>query len=139
MIKLIRYRKTDECVQGLLTVDDLPACSTIERPDLDNKRGVSCIPVGSYELGIQENITPLTKHYRKRFPELFMHHLHIKNVPGRDNIYIHVGNYPTDVNGCIAIGVNPTYDMVTNSVDTFKRVYPQLLTKVPCQIQIIEI
>ena len=63
---------------------------TIELPWLENKRSISCIPEGVYEL-------------KPRFSEKFKHHLLIKNVPKRSLILIHPANdAKKELRGCIA-------------------------------------
>lgn len=65
-------------------------CHTIELPWINNKRIVSCIPEGSYE------IVP-------RFSKRFQHHLILKNVEGRSFILFHPANDAIrDLAGCIA-------------------------------------
>ncbi len=65
-------------------------CYTIELPWLDNKRKVSCIPEGSYNL-------------IKRFSPKFGWHLHLENVKGRELILIHPANNAiAELKGCIA-------------------------------------
>jgi hypothetical protein len=69
---------------------------TIELPDNGNQKNTSCIPEGIYEI---EKIVSPTK------GECF----HVLNVPKRDNILIHVGNYASgskiDTKGCILVGL----------------------------------
>ena len=63
---------------------------TIELPWLDNKRSISCIPEGVYEL-------------KPRFSEKFKHHLLLKNVSGRSLILIHpANNAKKELRGCLA-------------------------------------
>ncbi len=65
-------------------------CSSIELPWLDNKKQVSCIPEGRYEL-------------RKRYNPRFGHHLLVINVPNRSYILIHAANDALkEIKGCIA-------------------------------------
>jgi hypothetical protein len=65
-------------------------CHTIELPWINNKRNVSCIPEGPYE------IVP-------RFSKRFQHHLILKNVEGRSFILFHPANDAIrDLAGCIA-------------------------------------
>lgn len=75
---------------------------TIERPWLENKPNVSCIPIGSYELGWRKS---------PRFGETW----HVKDVPDRTHILIHVANFPTDVSGCIGLGTSLMGDRVAVS------------------------
>jgi hypothetical protein len=66
-------------------------CKTIELPFNGNQRNTSCIPEGTY---IVEKYTSPSK------GEVF----HVKDVPDRDSILIHKGNYTTDTLGCILPG-----------------------------------
>jgi hypothetical protein len=65
-------------------------CPSIELPWLNNRRSMSCIPEGRYEL-------------RKRFTEKRGHHLLVVDVPCRSNILIHPANdAKKELLGCIA-------------------------------------
>lgn len=68
-------------------------CNTLELPDKDNQRNISCIPVGVYTA---------TKHKSPTHGECFKIH----SVPGRDHILIHVANYVSQLRGCVAVGLN---------------------------------
>ena len=62
----------------------------VELPWLDNKKKISCIPEGVYEL-------------KPRFSEKFKHHLVLENVEGRSLILIHPANNALkELQGCIA-------------------------------------
>lgn len=65
----------------------------IEKPWKDNQRRISCIPEGKYTARRFKSPTP----GRGTVWQL-------ENVPGRDYIQIHKGNWTDDVIGCIAIG-----------------------------------
>jgi hypothetical protein len=65
-------------------------CYTIELPWKDNHTGVSCIPVGKYELV-------------KRYSLKLHWHLELMDVPGRQFILIHPANNAlVELKGCIA-------------------------------------
>jgi hypothetical protein len=66
-------------------------CKTLELPYKDNQKRISCIPVGKYDI-IKRNSTK------------YGNHLHIWNVPNRDHILIHQGNFHTDILGCVLVG-----------------------------------
>lgn len=70
-------------------------CFTLELPELGNKKKVSCIPEGVYDV---------IKIYSPTKGKCF----HVQDVPGRDAILIHVGNYVSgkkiDTQGCILVG-----------------------------------
>lgn len=65
-------------------------CFMIELPWLDNKRQVSCIPEGVYEL-------------EARTSSRLGNHLHVKSVKGRQLILIHQANDAAkELEGCLA-------------------------------------
>jgi len=70
-----------------------PICVTLELPWLNNQHNISCIPEGIY--------TAVRYMSPKRGYEVF----ELTNVPDRDAIEIHVGNYPKDTDGCILLGL----------------------------------
>jgi len=89
---LWRYQQTHEFTQGLLFDGEMYLCDTLEKPWLNNKHYVSCVPEGTY---------PVKKYFspkRKEFCVL------LKNVPDRDFIEIHEATYVADLEGCIGVG-----------------------------------
>jgi hypothetical protein len=66
---------------------------TLELPNLDNKRRISCIPEGTY---IVQKMKPTNKRPYEYF--------HVMDVPGRDSILWHPGNYTRQILGCILPG-----------------------------------
>lgn len=97
---------------GTLTYGSF-TCNTLERPWLNNQHNISCIPKGSYQCKLE----PLGTFKNQLFYEL-------QGVPNRTGIFIHPANYVTQLEGCIALGINPSdinHDGqvdVTSSVDT---------------------
>lgn len=99
-------------------------CATIELPWKENKRQVSCIPEGKYEL-------------KKRYNPRFGAHLWVMDVPGRSYILIHAFNDAlAESKGCIA----PVSECTKPGVGTFSRdtlkklttlVYPELEKRKP--------
>lgn len=71
------------------------SCKTIELPDNGNQHNVSCIPAGNYNV---------VKFNSPNKGKVFF----LENVPGRDAIEIHAGNYVSgnhiDSKGCILVG-----------------------------------
>lgn len=89
-------------------------CFTLELPDFGNQKKVSSIPVGGYKVA-------------KRNSPKYGNHFHILDVPNRDFILIHQGNYYTQIEGCVLVG-NDLTDVnkdgivdVINSVATMRR------------------
>jgi hypothetical protein len=96
MTKLILSRKyTPQETQGLYLIMDgfteLYRCFCLELPWLNNQHNISCIPEGVYDV---------EKYSDAKHPNCFW----IKNVPNRDGILIHIGNWATgkhvDTEGC---------------------------------------
>jgi hypothetical protein len=103
-LSLKRYNFLDDRTIGKLYVNGTFFGYTLEDARRDVKiKGETCIPAGKYKIGFREELSPLTKKYRQMFP-WFVWHLEIKNVPDFKYIYIHIGNYPKDTNGCILVG-----------------------------------
>jgi len=117
-LKLFRYREDQTGVQGLLMVDGKFFCYTLENA---KKK----IAEGEYRMGFEKAATPLTKNYRAKF-DWFTFHLEIKKVSKRDQLYVHIGNYPRDVRGCIAVGDTARCNFVGNSTNTFSELYNQM-------------
>ena len=66
---------------------------TLELPWKDNRRGVSCIPEGTYE-SVKEGPTVHRPYIYFRLP----------NVPGRSGILWHPGTYTSHIKGCTLPG-----------------------------------
>ena len=99
MKAIINRRNEKEQTPGVLVVLDkgevLFTCRTLELKWMGNIRKLSCIPEGKYN--IEKMIRPDGRNG-----------LWVKNVPGRDAILIHAGNYAAgatvDIEGCILVG-----------------------------------
>lgn len=93
--EIIRQKYTDKQVTGILRVLEnsnvLATFYTLELAWKNNEKKVSCIPKGKY-ICVARNSQKYGKHY------------HVTNVPNRDLILIHHGNFHTDILGCILIG-----------------------------------
>ena len=100
-INLERFCYHPNATLGVIEVDS-ERFYTVERPWLDNKPNVSCIPVGTYEMGWRES---------PRCGETW----HVKDVPDRTHILIHVANFSRDVHGCIGLGMSLMGDTVAVS------------------------
>lgn len=92
MITLTRFKFTPEETFGRLTGDPIASeVFTIERPWLDNQHGISCIPVGTYD--VEKYLSPTKGDVWQ-----------VMNVPNRSNIEIHAANMASQLEGCIAPG-----------------------------------
>lgn len=98
---------------GELTTDGLKL-NTMEPPRREAKP--RCIPAGTYDVSIRWS----PKHGRL-IP-------HVENVPGFEEIEIHVGNFPADTQGCLLVGrtVGPNPDFIGGSKLAFEELFHKL-------------
>lgn len=88
---------------------------TLELPDRDNERMISCIPEGEY---LVKKMPPTTKRKYQYF--------WVQDVPGRDSILWHPGNYTHQIRGCFLPGEsfadldNDSIIDITNTTATLK-------------------
>lgn len=92
---LTRLRDDGRQTLGVLRIyddlDKLFECKTLEPAWKNNQPKESCIPTGKYI------VTPRTS------PK-FGNHYHILNVPGRDWVLFHAGNFRESTEGCVLVG-----------------------------------
>ena len=85
MLLLRRYMEDHTMGKFVLPEGDL--CYCLERPWLDNKNNISCIPEGTYVF--KRDKTGRHQWYA------------CDNVPNRTNIEVHIGNTIADSEGCL--------------------------------------
>lgn len=97
---------------GIFTLFDAAfEVHSLERPNLDNKSNISCIPEGLYFCK-PDNVG---KH--KWFT--------VEDVPNRSNIEIHGANLVKDLRGCIGLGLN-AMDIDGDGIDDIQNCKPVL-------------
>ena len=101
-VKLKRVNSGDKGTFGVLSKNNIPVCVTLELPWKNNKRNVSCIPVGKYNV---------IKYTSAKYPDVWQ----VMNVEDRSYILIHQGNYLEDTSGCILVGSAFSYGDINNS------------------------
>ena len=102
VVTIYRTRCKETCVLGELWYKGERLCYTLEPPDKNNKRNISCIPYGSY------GCKPYSS---RRFPDVWK----ICDVPNRSYILIHAGNYVRNTKGCVLVGLTQGDNMVGQS------------------------
>ena len=104
---------------GVLTLDDVAFCATLEPPNFGNMRNMSCIPTGQYRAA--RIMSP-------KFGETF----EIRHVPNRSGIIFHAGNVVANTEGCVLVaqywGKLRGDRAVLNSGATFQRLLAELRT-----------
>jgi hypothetical protein len=115
---LIRDTFTENSTIGELFINGERFCDTLENPWLDNQRNISCIPEGEYPVRLRLARESATRDYL---------HLLIQDVPNRDYILFHRGNFPKDTSGCILVGQGTQQDVVNNSTLAMDLVMKEIL------------
>jgi len=111
-LKLVRYSDNGNSTLGLLFIDGKFFCYTLEDEFREVKvKGETRIHSGTYQLGINNNLTPLTEKYRRRY-NWFENHIQIMNVPGFNSVYIHIGNTEENTDACILVGNSPNNNQI---------------------------
>jgi len=130
-IDVFRFSDNGASTLGLLFLNGVFRCYTLEDGfKTDKVKGETRIPAGTYELGIQGAVTPLTKHYREKHA-WFTHHLHVKKVPNFESVYIHIGNTDKNTDGCLLVGDSIDNNAMKqgflgSSTNAFKRIYEEI-------------
>jgi hypothetical protein len=96
---LVRLQSLPDRMLGALYIFNglfrLGQFTVLEPPWKNNRRGESCIPTGDYTL------SPRAPTKKFNYP-----HLLLGGVPDRDFILAHRGNFPSDTEGCLLLGLS---------------------------------
>ena len=142
-IRLQRIQKYNDHSEGLLYIDGQLICFTLE----DEKRDVKVkletrIPAGTYEITLR-TVGSLHDKYAKSFPN-HKGMLWLRNVPGFEFIYIHIGNTDEDTAGCILVGLSLSIgnNMISSSRLAYNQVYKRIVQAIEKQervfIQVVD-
>lgn len=131
ILKLKRIKQTDTTTVGLLYVDNVFECFTLE--DIHNEPkiyGKTRIPSGEYKLTFRTSGSTHQK-YLKKFPDFHKGMLWVRDVPNFEYILIHLGNFSTDSDGCVLVGLYPSIDFksVINSTVAYTRLYKKVMNE----------
>ncbi len=118
-LELRRDERSKKGTTGSLFLDEKPFCVTLEPPDLTFGVAHPCIPSGTYCLQIG-----YSPRFQRPMPRLL-------DVPGREGILIHWGNYVENTEGCVLVGSTKTTLSngnwaVWNSRDTFDKLFREI-------------
>lgn len=136
-LKLERIFKGDTYTIGKLYINNEYFCDTLEDKDrgltsdmsLDEIKsikikGVTAIPTGTYSITLDVQSPKFSTYKQYAFCNGYLPRL--IDVPGYEGVLIHIGNTDSDSDGCVLVGKNTVKGMVTNSTETFKKLYPIL-------------
>ena len=137
-ITIDRKWKKETYTIGNLYINGSLFCNTLEDRDRGIKKtdslttikskkiyGETAIPTGTYKI----DMTVISPKYAavKWYKNLCQGKLpRFIDVPGFEGVLIHPGNTPFDTNGCILVGKNTIKGQVTQSKDTFAKLYKRM-------------
>lgn len=132
ILELKRYSKNDESTLGLLFINRVFFCYTIEDTYQKEKiAGKTHIPRGIYRITLR-NEGGMTKKYKKRFPGTHRGMLWLRNVLNFEYVYIHIGNKSENSEGCILVGDTANNNqikkgLISSSTVAYIRLYKKIL------------
>ena len=129
-IELYRYGQTDSHTGGMLSVDGVFECFTLEDPIRAAKiPGETAIPPGHYQIKLR-NEGGMVKRYKDKY-KWHDGMLWLQDVPDFEWVYIHIGNYVRDTEGCILVGENPVDSianpMIGSSTGAYVNLYKEII------------
>lgn len=80
---------------GILTLPSGLELATVERPWINNRQNVSCIPASEYKVDWMDRSA--SGKYKRIW--------HVQDVPDRSGILFHTANLVMELQGCIAMGI----------------------------------
>ncbi|MCU4177664.1 DUF5675 family protein [Carboxylicivirga sp. N1Y90] len=129
-LKVIRYSGSKESTLGLLFIDGLFACYTLEDEFREVKvMGETRIPAGKYQVKLRTYGGHHTRYLKRYGSDFHKGMLQIMDVPGFTDILIHKGNDDDDTAGCLLVGDSINNNQVKsgfigNSTVAYDRIYP---------------
>ena len=99
-IKIERKYSSEKCTSGYLAVNGEVIAYTLELPWSNNEPLISSIPPGTYSAHL-------------RYDKKDKWRLQLNDVPGRGGVQIHIGNYTSEIEGCILVGDGISDDLCT--------------------------
>lgn len=127
-LKLVRKREINYGTIGVLFINDVEFCDTLEDKIRQIKiKNETCIDAGIYQVIINYSMR-----FKKKMPLLV-------NVPKFEGIRIHAGNTIANTSGCILLGINDFDDRLIASKIMFDKFFTLLEKALVNQNCIIEI
>jgi len=135
-LTLKRVRQGKNSTLSELYRDGIFQCYVLEDSIRDSKiKGQTCIPIGSYRLGLNY-WGGMNTAYKRRFPDIHQGMIEIKDIPNFSTVYIHIGNTHADTSGCLLLGTyfhkstdGNDYE-VYQSTQAYQELYSTVIEKV---------
>ncbi len=125
-IQHLRLDNNKTSCRGAIYIDTIFYGVTMEDPVRTEKiPKITAIPAGEYEVIFRDEPSTKREQYRAKY-DWFHNHLWLQNVPGYQWVYIHIGNYPKNSDGCLLVN-NILYSDDNSkegqSTDAFRKFY----------------
>lgn len=125
-ITLKRRTLTPESTIGILEVFGEAVCTMEDTKRPHKVFGETRIPAGCYRLELR-NEGGMTQRYAARFPNMHQGMIWLRRVPMFEHVYIHIGNWARDTEGCILVGLACDKDMLLKSKAAYQLIYPLIV------------
>tara|TARA_R100001460_G_scaffold53149_1_gene92092 strand:+ start:361 stop:948 length:588 start_codon:yes stop_codon:yes gene_type:complete len=132
-INLIRTQFGNDATNGLLFIDEVFECFTLEDQYQDKKvYGETCIPEGTYPVEFRKE-----GGFHNRYSAKYNFHkgmLEIKDIPNFKWVLFHLGNTDENTAGCVLVGdtqqdLDVSKDgFIGSSGNAYKKFYPKVAT-----------
>lgn len=125
-LSLIRDADNGRCTLGTLQIGSA-VFQSLERPWIPGppggEKGISCVPTGRYELMLHDSEAH-PRSFALVNPALHVFHMQVpREQQGRAACLIHVANHPSEIRGCIALGMERGPNSVQRSRIAIDRFY----------------
>lgn len=132
LLELLRFATTDNATAGVLYIDSVFECFTIEDGyNAQKVAGETRIGQGLYDVGVRTKGGSFNPKYAERYP-FHAGMLHLLDVPEFTWVYIHTGNTADHTQGCLLVnqdiitGLHPSY-RGRGSVIAYEALYPKVI------------
>jgi hypothetical protein len=126
-LKVHRYNSQGDFTQGLLTIDGVFQCYTLEDEQRALKvKGETAIPLGRYKVVLRKE-GKFHEQYKSKFALFHKGMLHVTNVPGFEYILIHIGNTDDDTAGCLLVGRSTSENSIAESTIAYEGMYKKVI------------
>ena len=133
IIDIIRHNPGNDSTVGILLIDGGFHCYTLEDEYRAAKiSGETRIPMGDYDLKLRTSPSGMNGRYLQKFGDFHKGMLWLRDVPGFEWIYIHIGNNESNTDGCILVGYDTVTDehhgggSVPRSTPAYKKLYEKV-------------
>ena len=129
-LKVVRYSSSKESTLGLLFIDGVFVCYTLEDEHRTVKvMGETRIPAGRYQIQLRDFGGHHWRYLKRYGSEFHKGMLQIVDVPGFTDILIHKGNDDDDTAGCLLLGGTANNNQekvgfIGSSTLAYNRIYP---------------